>query len=435
MKKVLVITYYWPPAGGAGVQRILKFVKYFPEFGIKPYILTVDEEKASYPVIDRTLNNDIPPSAVIKRTNTFEPFNLYSKLLGEKSIPTGFSNESNPGVFQKFSRFVRGNFFIPDARRGWIKFAFKEASEIIKREKIDTVITTSPPHSAQLVGLKLKKKFNLKWIADLRDPWTDIYYYNEFNHLAYAKNLDLKYEREVLENADRIITVSGVLKNLFIKKSSSVDSSKIIVIPNGFDEDDFQTTVNMESSKKEFIISYTGTLADSYKPQVFFYSLKKITGIFPEIHFKLRFIGNPASTVIEKAKKISLSENLELISTVSHAESVKYLLKSNILFLVIPEVENDKGILTGKLFEYLAARKPIVCIGPQDGDAANIISECDAGKTFDRNMEKELSEYLEQMVKNWVSDEGIDISNEKYKKYSRRSQTEELSEIIKGNSF
>jgi glycosyltransferase involved in cell wall biosynthesis len=429
LKKILIISYYWPPSGGAGVQRMLKSVKYFPEFGIIPYVITVKEDQASYPSIDESLNKDVPAEAKIFRTDTFEPFGIYSKLLGKKSIPTGFSNESNPGLFQKFSRFIRGNFFIPDARRGWIKFAYEEAAGIIERENIDTVFTTSPPHSAQLIGLKLKKKFGVKWIADLRDPWTDIYYYEEFNHLSFARKKDLKYEKEVLESADRIITVSKELKRIFVSKSDRIDIEKIKVISNGYDEDDFRYMKNKIKSD-EFIITYTGTLADSYNPSLFFHSLKKVIEKNPDVKIRIRFIGNPAGTLIEEMGSISLSNNLELIPTVPHDRSVGYLLNSTLLFLVIPEIKNDKGILTGKLFEYLAARKPIVCIGPEDGDAAEIINECKAGKTFERNKDTELTEYLDGLVKDWKSGKDISVKNDTYKKYSRRSQAMELSEII-----
>ncbi|HMS33779.1 MAG TPA: glycosyltransferase family 4 protein [Ignavibacteria bacterium] len=429
MKKVLIISYYWPPSGGAGVQRMLKSVKYFPGFGIIPYVITVKEEQASYPSKDESLNKDVPAEAKIFRTDTFEPFGIYSKLLGKKSIPTGFSNESNPGLFQKCSRFIRGNFFIPDARRGWIKFAFEEAARIIEKENIDTVFTTSPPHSAQLIGLKLKKKFGVKWIADLRDPWTDIYYYEEFNHLSFARKKDLKYENEVLTSADRIITVSKDVKRIFASKSDKIDPDKITIIPNGYDGEDFKNK-NIFPEKDEFIITYTGTLADSYNPSVFFHSLKKVTEMNPDVKIKMRFIGNPAGTLIEEIRNISLSNNLELIPTVIHDRSVEYLLSSTILFLVIPEIKNDKGILTGKLFEYLAARKPIVCIGPEDGDAAEIINECIAGKTFERTRNTELTEYLDGLVKDWKTGKDISVKNDTYKKYSRRSQAEELSKII-----
>ncbi|MEP7146454.1 MAG: glycosyltransferase family 4 protein [bacterium] len=431
MKKILIITYYWPPSGGAGVQRILKAVKYFPEFGILPFIVTVNEDKASYPVFDKTLIKDIPVQAKVYRTETFEPFDAYSKLLGKKSIPTGFSNESTPGLFQKLSRFIRGNFFIPDARRGWSKFAYEESVKIIEREKIDTVLVTSPPHSAQLAGLKLKKKFNITWIADLRDPWTDIYFYDEFRHLPFAKKLDKKYERVVLENADKIITVGKNLKDQFSEKSVKIKKEKIFVIPNGFDENDFITGNKMtDPSQEEFIITYTGTLAESYNPLVFFTELKKLVEKFPGKNIKLRFVGNPALTVIKKARDLSLSKNIELIPTVSHDKSIGYLLKSTILLLVIPDTKNDKGILTGKLFEYLAARKPIICIGPANGDAAFVINECESGKTFERNMGSELNIYLEEMLRRWSTEKNLDIKNEHYLKYSRYSQAKEISKII-----
>ena len=432
MEKVLVITYYWPPSGGAGVQRILKFVKHLPQSGIKPYVVTVREDKASYPVTDLTLNSDIPAEAEVFRTDTFEPYNLYSKILGKKSIPTGFSNESDPGVFQKFSRFVRGNFFIPDARKGWIKYAFKEACRIIEKENIKTIVSTSPPHSAQVTGLHLKKKYknSIRWIVDLRDPWTDIYFYNEFKHLPFAVKEDAKYEREVLENADVIITVSKSLKELFAKKSASINPEKIKVIHNGFDEDDFNNK-NHTLPEDSFIITYTGTIAESYNPEIFFTALKETAVRNPGKKLLLRFIGDPASSLIEFAKNISLKDNIQVIPTVSHDESINYLLRSSALLLVIPEIKNDKGILTGKLFEYLAARKPIICIGPPDGDAAEIIRECNAGKTFDRTGKDEIINYLELLLNDRNFILASDNVNELYKKYSRRNQAIELAQILK----
>ncbi len=430
MKKLLVITYYWPPSGGVGVQRILKFVKYLPEFGIMPYVVTVSEDKASYPSIDKTLTKDVPEKVKVYRTNTTEPFGLYSKVLGKKSIPTGFSNESNPGSIQKFSRFVRGNLYIPDARKGWVKYAYAKAAEIIEKENIDTVLTTSPPHSSQLIGLKLKNNFNINWITDLRDPWTDIHYYKEFRHLPYAKNLDLKYERKVLESADKIITVSNAFKDLFVRKSNKIDPSKIFVITNGFDPEDFK--INNKSKKKEdeFIITVTGTMPENYDPFVFIDALKNITDEFHDISFKFRMVGNAASSVIDYFSKPGLENVLELVPTVTHDKAVEYLLESTILFLVIPRFENEKGLIPAKLFEYLAARKTIVCLGPPDCEAAKIIEECKAGKTFDRNMIEQLTDYLKQLVSQWKQDKDLDVKNDLFEKYSRHNQAKKLAGII-----
>ncbi|MBK8551110.1 MAG: glycosyltransferase [Ignavibacteria bacterium] len=428
MKKLLVITYYWPPSGGVGVQRILKFVKYLPQFGILPYVITVREDKASYPSLDRTLIKEIPDIVKVYRTDTTEPFGIYSKLLGKKSIPTGFSNEGNPGNFQKFSRFIRGNLFIPDARKGWVRHAFEKAKELIEKENIDTVLTTSPPHSSQLIGLKLKKEYRINWIADLRDPWTDIHYYNEFRHMGYAKNLDLNYERSVFENADKIITVSNSFKELFVKKSDKIDPSKIFVITNGFDSEDFTGTG--ESSGNEFIITVTGTMPENYNPYAFIDSLKEITDEYKDVSFKLRIVGSAASSVTDYISKIGLDKNFELIQTVTHDKAVEYLLKSTILFLVIPQFKNEKGLIPAKLFEYLAARKTIVCLGPLDCEAAAIIDECNAGKTFDRNMKTRLTDYLRQLVNQWKVSKNLDVKNNLFEKHSRYNQAKELAGII-----
>jgi glycosyltransferase involved in cell wall biosynthesis len=427
-KKILILTYYWYPSGGAGVQRILKFVKYLNQFGIKPFVVTVDENKASYPSFDHSFEKDIPVYAEVFRTDTNEPFGIYSRLLGKRSIPTGFSNESSPGAFQKFSRFIRGNLFIPDARKGWIKFAYEKAKEIIEKENIDVILSTSPPHSTQLSAMKLQKELGIKWIADLRDPWTDIYFYNEFRHTSAAKKKDLQFEKNVLESADRITTVSDSLKNLFVSKSRKIDPDKIFVIPNGFDADDFQNKISLVTQEK-FIITYTGTIADSYNPEVFFEALKPVIDKNTEIKFVIRFVGNLSSGLHQYVKKLDLEKYLEVIPMVSHDESINYLMQSTILLLVIPDVKNDKEILTGKLFEYLAAGKKIICIGPVDGDAANIINECNAGKTFCRKNENDIRTYLKELISLWKKDNNLDVENV-CSKYSRCEQTKELVKII-----
>ena len=428
MKKVLIITYYWPPSGGAGVQRILKFCKHLPKLGYKPYVITVDENVASYPAIDHTFEKDIPAEAEVFRTGTFEPFNLYSKLIGRKSIPTGFSNESNPGAFQKLTRFIRGNFFIPDARRGWVKYATGEAERIIEKEKIDILICTSPPHSVQLCGLYLKKKYGIKWIADLRDPWTDIYYYDEFYHMPFAKMADRILERRVLENADEIITVSDELKKLFLSKSKKISSSKIHVIQNGYDDDDFIGVKGEQGS--DFVISYTGTLADSYDPDVFLLALQNAIAKSKGIRIVLHLIGNPSESVMKKASELSIADNVKFTPTVTHDKSVKMLLDSDALLLIIPNVKNDKGILTGKLFEYLASRKKIIAVGPVDGDAGNIIRECNAGKIFSRNNESEMTDYIVQLAEEKMKNMDSSNADDTFRKYSRKAQAEELCKII-----
>lgn len=429
--KILIISYYWPPSGGVGVQRILKFVKYLPKYGIIPEVVTVREDKASYPSEDINLFKDVPSEVKVHRTDTKEPFAVYSKLLGKKSIPTGFSNESNPTSFQKFSRFIRGNLFIPDARIGWNKYSYSEAKKIIEKENIKTILTTSPPHSTQLVGLKLKNEFgkNIKWIADLRDPWTDIHYYKEFRHTLPAKKKDHNYERTVLENADRIISVSDEFGKMFASKSDKIDPAKIYTITNGFDESDFGMESN--SPENEFVITVTGTMPENYNPFAFIDVLKETVDEFPEVKFKLRLVGNAADSVTEYIINCGLKENLEIIPTVAHEKAIEYLFNSSALFLVIPQFKNEKGLIPAKLFEYLASRKPVICLGPLDCEAAKIIDKCGAGKTFNRDMNNQLFEYMKELVLKWKADKNIDVENKLLNTYTRFYQAGQLAGIIK----
>jgi glycosyltransferase involved in cell wall biosynthesis len=393
MNKVLIVTYYWPPSGGAGVQRWLKFSKYLPEFGWEPIILTVDPESAAYPVTDFSLKEDLPSSIKVYSTPAINYFGIYKKDISK--IPSaGFANSIDNTLKGKLLRFIRGNFFLPDPRKGWNKYAFKKACELIETKGIKNIITTSPPHSTQLVGLKIKKKYPaLNWIADLRDPWTDIYYYKQFYPTFFSKLIDLGYEESVLRNADKIITVGASLKNLFSAKVKGIES-KTEVITNGYDKDDFSGMIAETPSK--FTITYVGTLSDIYPVDGFLnalYSFKE-----KGYEFILRFIG----TVSQKQKDLIQSKTgasiVEFIPYVDHTEAIKYMLNTSVLLLIIPDHQSNKSIITGKLFEYLASGKPIVCLGPADGDAAVIIEITGHGITFSYADSKGISEYLSTLI-------------------------------------
>jgi len=374
MKKVLIITYYWPPSGGAGVQRWLKFAKYLPEYGWQPVILTVDPKYASYPQRDESLLAEVDPQCLVYATKSFELYNLYKLISGKKEVPYGgFANASKEGLFQKLSKFLRGNFLLPDPRKGWNRYAVKKAIELIRQFDIDTVVTTSPPHSTQLIGLKLKQKLKINWIADLRDPWTDIYYYNQFKHTVLARKIDLRYERNVIENADKLITVSEDVKRIFAEKSDLPVSKKTFVIPNGFDEDDFRD-INVPSENRK-IITYTGTISEAY---------------------------------------------------VDHPKSIEYLFRSNILLLVIPKVKNNAGILTGKFFEYLAAQKTILAIGPVNGDLSKIIQETNSGKLFDYNDQEGMRQFIQKQLNSPESN----VKPVQVNKYSRKELTGAVAQLL-----
>lgn len=423
MKKVLVITYYWPPSGGAGVQRWLKFSKYLPEFGWEPIILTVDPKHASYAQLDESLVKEISEDLKIYKTKSSEIYNTYKKLTRSKDIPYGgFANDNNPSIISKISRFIRGNFFIPDPRKGWNKYAFNEAKRLIDEYNIKHIITTSPPHSTQLIGLKLKRQMGVRWVADFRDPWTDIYYYSELYHTAIARFADKKLEREVVNGADALVTVSKGFKRIFESKKNSQSGINIYVVPNGYDEDDFNVRHTKDSFK--FIISYTGTISDKYDISGFISALKKL--IIEQDNIMLRFVGHESEFLKNYISNAAPDLSVEYTGYVSHLESVEYLLSSSIQLLIVPKIENNKGIVPGKFFEYLASQKPILAIGPKGGDLEELINETQSGVFAEYGDSKTITQWLrEQLQKPKEKQEGFNAD-----KYSRRELTKRLSEVI-----
>jgi glycosyltransferase involved in cell wall biosynthesis len=388
-------------------------------------VLTVDPTYASYPVKDESLKASVPENLNISYTKSFEALNILSAIAGKDKVPYGgFTNQKKSSFFQDILKWIRGNFFIPDARIGWVKYATKKATELIREHQIDCILISSPPHSSQLIGLNLKKEFpHLKWIADLRDPWTDIYYYKELLHTDWAKKKDRLLEKKVLERADAALVVSSYIKYAFAEKSLKVNVDKIHVLPNGYDEVDFKSLDKKHSDK--FYITYVGTMADSYKPTVFFEALAKVIQQNNIKHLVFRFVGSVPVSIKEKLNELGI--NSEFIGHVAHQEAVRYMLSTNLLLLVIPDAPGAEGILTGKLFEYLGAGKRIVGIGPSNGDAATILKECQAGRMFDRSDKTGLFNFLSDEI---LNDRSSQIYSNEVKKYTRRQLTNQLSTII-----
>jgi glycosyltransferase involved in cell wall biosynthesis len=439
LKKVLIISYYWPPSGGSGVQRWLKFVKYFREFGIEPIVLTVDPKFATFPNYDYSLSDEIPKGIEIHTTQASSPFKLYKKVRKKDAPQAGFSGEKKVGLTDKLMRFVRGNFFIPDARIGWNKFALEKARTIIRENNIDSIVTTSPPHSTQLIGLALKKEFNLHWLADLRDPWTEIYYNQELFRTPFAKRKDYKFEQACLKNADKIVVVSEDIKRHFGAKRKEI-LDKIHVIPNGFDEADFNIipTLNnvtpncnsgsnsqkiSENNSKPKIISYVGNLGEQYPVGGFLEAFAEI--IKKNSEWKLQFVGNCHNGVKILVEKLNLSELVVFIPYMNHAEAINYMINASVLLLIIPEIENNKGILTGKLFEYLATGNSILNIGPKDGDAATILRENAVSVTLNPNEKQAIIDFILNSTYNQREVNSVSKS-----KFSRRNLTGEIAKLI-----
>ena len=423
MKKVLIITYYWPPSGGAGVQRWLKFTKYLPEFEWVPIILTVAENQASYAQLDPSLLKEISPELHIHKTKTFEPYNFYRKLSNKKEIPYGgFSNQKKITLFEKFSRLIRGNLFIPDPRRGWNSYALKKALEVIKKEQIDVVITAGPPHSTHLIGNKIKSLTGIRWIVDFRDPWTDIFYYKELYHTKLAEWIDKRLEKKILTRADQIITVSEEIGKLLLKKIPN-SNARIAVIPNGYDEADFEKTVAV--SNELFTITYCGTIASGYRINHFVQAVFQLPESVKN-KMKIRFIGNVPEDILQLFERKNLRSRIEVLGYLPHEQAVSQMKGASLLLMAIPDSPDNKGIVTGKFFEYLAANRPILAIGPIGGDVDVLIKKCTAGKLFPYEAVEEMQHFIhecfdkDQHKRNFGETTGTE-------KYTRRNLTKELA--------
>lgn len=430
-KQVLIVTYYWPPSGGAAVQRWLSFANRLAAKGWEVHVLTVDAAWATFQLYDESLLKDIDPRIRVHTTKTNEPFKYYKTLFGKNSIPKpAFSNESNPGFLKKVSRFIRGNFFIPDPRKGWKKYAVAKALELIQNKGIRHVITAGPPHSTHFIGKELKERTGVQWIADFHDLWTDVIYYDMLYHLPFVKKMDRRLERIILESADRIMTVGDRYRDKLLSKSPLLQKEKIGIMRIGYDEDLF---VQKEPApQKEFIITYAGSIADFYHPEVFIQALKNIVQQHPGVPLKLRFAGVLAEGIRHSIIEAGLENILEDVGYVSHKESIRYLLQSTALLLVNPVTKDEEMVIPGKVYEYLAARKPIINITKATAETALLLRQCKGGQTFDRTMQKELETYLSSLIRQWERARTLDIEGNEacVEEHSRGKITEGIIEML-----
>lgn len=359
------------------------------------HVLTVDPNNASYLSTDKSLLDDVSDKITIHTTSSFEPINWYAKFVGKDKVPTaGFSNVNTQSHRNKIINFFRSHLFIPDPRRGWNFFAKKAAIRIIDKYGIKTIITSTPPHSGQLIGLYLKQHRSLEWIADLRDPWTDIYYYPVLQHSRLSKKIDSYYELKVLQQADKILTVSEPLKNLFLAKSANIEPEKIMVLPNGFDAEDFNTIKRQADDL--FDIVYTGTMSDQYNPDSFLLALADFIHNNDVQNIRFSITGRVSERIQNKIKAMKLHEYFAYQSTVPHNQINQIQKNADLLLLLIPEVPHAQSISTGKIYEYLATGVPVLCLGPTNGDASKLLSDCRAGMVFEREDFQGIKQFIIQ---------------------------------------
>ncbi len=379
MKRVLFVTYYFPPSGGPGVQRSLKFVKYLPEFGWQPTVLTVDPDYAAYPALDMELVNEIPASLDVIRTKSRDPYSAYGRLFGKKKgevVGVGFLSQIRPGTRERLARWVRANLFIPDARKGWMSYADTAADKALASHSYDAVFSTGPPHSTHLIAQHVKRRTNIPWVMDLRDAWPPDSFAHLFPTSNWARSRDARIRRSSFADADVILTVS---KSLGIDVGDLTETP-VKIIPNGYDPDDFNTVEPLQQDS--FTIVYAGNMSAEQDPIALWHAMKTYKSRGDWQNVRVCLVGNTAGEVQAGIEQAGLRKHVDVILYVEHQKAVRYMCGADLLLLSINRVPNPGGIVTGKLYEYLASGRPILCLTPGAGDASAIIDSAGAGECY-----------------------------------------------------
>ncbi|WP_159522067.1 glycosyltransferase family 4 protein [Sunxiuqinia indica] len=425
MKKVLIITYYWPPSGGAGVQRWLKFAKYLPEFGWEPIIYTAENPET--PALDESLLDDIPNGIEVHKLPIWEPLNAYKKFTGRKpteKLGAGFLSESKaPKLRDKLAIWIRGNLFIPDAKKFWIRPSSTYLEHYLKKNKVDLIISTGPPHSVHMIAYRLKRKFALPWVADFRDPWTEIDFYQHLNLSGYADRKHKVLEKNVLDCADLIVSVGNKMASAFSKKTKT----KQIVITNGYDDDDIPKRTNPVDPER-FILMHVGSINKDRNHSIFWNALKSLIEENSEFSEKFEFhlIGKLDHSVHIDVEENGLSKWIKILPYVPHSEVIERLQAASVLYLPLNNTQNADGILTGKVFEYFAAKRPILAIGPENGDLGDLLKKTETGEIVNFNDLEKLIQVLSEFYSKYRSKQ-LSISSKGVENYSRKNLTEKLT--------
>ena len=424
MKKVLIITYYWPPAGGPGVQRWLKFVKYLPDFGIEPIVYC--PENPNYPIVDASLVSDVSPNLTVLKTPIREPYKwaqLFSKSKTANLSKGLISNRKKQSIVEKLLLFVRGNFFIPDARVSWVRPSVSFLSDYITEHQIDTIITTGPPHSLHLIGLQLKQNHAIKWVADFRDPWTQIGYHKKLKLSYFAQKIHKKLETTVLQTADEIVVTSLKTKTIF----SELTTTPITVLTNGFDFE----IINDSTLDSKFTVSHIGSLLEGRNPYILWKVLSDLIKDSDEFAsvFQLNFIGSVSTGVMDAIRIYRLENYINNIGYVPHNEALEYQKKAQLLLLIEENSKETEYIIPGKLFEYMASKRPIIAIGPEVSDIEKILNQTRSGTYFRYDEAVALRTLLLEHFDAYQTQQ-LNVDSKGLEAYSRKSLTQQLAQKL-----
>lgn len=430
-KKFLLITYYWPPAGGAGVMRWAKMSKYIAQYGWEPIIYTPENGETG--VHDDSLVKELPAELKVVRTPIWEPYDLYKQFLGRKKsekLYSGFINENKKAsLAQRISVFIRGNFFIPDARKFWIKPSVRFLKKYLREHPVDAIVSTGPPHSMHLIAEKLHRVTGIPWVADFRDPWTNIDFYADLQLTKWADRTHHRLEKKVLTNASRIVTVTWRSRDEF---EAICQRRDIEVIPNGFDHADFPSD-RRQALDVAFTIVHIGSMNKDRNPEVFWLAVQQALYESAELkeNLRIKLVGPVDFSVRASVEKYGLQRFTEFVEFVPHDEAVKLQQQAQINLLVINNSPNSRTIIPGKLYEYLGSGRPILAVGPKDSDSAKVIDMTQGGvvHAYDDTdgLKKRILEYFDRYNQGKLS-----VDAHGTEKFTRKNLAGEYAKILDG---
>ncbi len=427
MKKVLVITYYWPPSGGSGVQRWLKCVRYLRDFGWEPVVYTALDSE--YPVIDASLAQEIPAGVEVIRRPIWEPYKLYKRFTGQKKeqrVVSGFLNAQKPSLSRRISMWIRGNVFIPDARKFWIRPSIDFLVDYLQDHPVDAIISTGPPHSMHLIARGVKRKTGIPWIADFRDPWTNIDFYKELQLSGWADRKHHRLEKSVVTEADRVVVVGNVMREEF----EVISGRKVDVITNGYDTADLRPQSKAARDAK-FSLLHVGLLNVHRNHEAFWVALRELKAEIPGFaeDLEVRLVGKADVAAAESIARNGMETQVTMVDYLPHGEAVVQQGRAQVLLLSINNTPNARGVITGKIFEYLASGRPILCIGPEDGDAAHIIHAAQAGLVAGFEDKEKLKSHIAHYYAQFRADT-LEVQSLGIEAFSRKALTGNFADLL-----
>lgn len=439
-KHLLFITYYFPPAGGPGVQRVLKFIKYLGDFGWTPVVLV--PENPEYQARDESLTKELPKDLIVHRAPIFEPYDLYRTFTGKKkgvSLDVNVIKEAGAKLSpaERFAELIRATFFIPDARIGWYWSAVKMGRALLKQYDLKAIYSSSPPYTPALIARRLSKISGLPWIAGFRDPWTG--FHNTPDRWFLPRVIDRSLERGVFRDARLVDVAWEGIREDALGKYPDLPAEKFIHIPNGFDSQDYPVTDIRARAKHQksdkFTVTYSGSLYGPRNPASFLAAVRLLlqSGSMRREDVRLRFVGRFGAEIHSMLDAPDVAPMIEKIEYVPHARAVELLLDSDALLLIVDDVPSVAHIVPGKVYEYLGAMRPLIAIAPPGGAIGDLLRETHGGEAVAQFDVEGQARVLRTLYEAWRVDRtpsGYDMDPAIISRYERREATRQLASLF-----